>query len=144
MVHVSTVRWLNSSLFFLRLYPKQHPKHGTSWSVKFNFTFISMWHQSADRGSFRRDLRCSNQHFPSAEVHINKWNAPSVAPLIKSSAQKPTKMPSLDFQCNFSQFECIRNISASTWENFYSKWTMKCTTRLELMYIFAKISGAWA
>ena len=36
---------------------------------------------------------------------------------------------SLDFQwqCNFSQSECIQNISASTWESFYSKWTMKFT-----------------
>ena len=37
--------------------------------------------QSADRGSFRGDLRCTNQHFPSAGAH-KQIKCTSGAPLI--------------------------------------------------------------
>ena len=37
---LTTVRWPNSTLFFLKLL---YPKHGTSWTVKLKFAFISMW-----------------------------------------------------------------------------------------------------
>ena len=60
--------------------------------------------QSADCGTaFAEISGCTNQQFQSAGAHKQ----------IKctSGAQKPTKMRSLDFQCNFSQSECIQNLS---------------------------------